>query len=146
MRIKVCCENYESIPAYGLNAAQNMTYSGYKLNGTNSVSGFNTHFDRSKASIVDSQFLNDIKNKHTGFLISVDKVYLNDPLQTIPFEDHGLLLRTPMRFNKKDFVKQPAEFRKVRKIIETFFSQLYDQYNIDQNSAKSFARIATRIL
>ena len=42
--------------------------------------------------------------------------------------------------------QQPAIFRKVRKRIETFFSQLYDQFKIDRNYAKSFNGFATRIL
>ncbi|MBN4081316.1 transposase, partial [Caldithrix abyssi] len=42
--------------------------------------------------------------------------------------------------------KQPAVFRKVRKRIETIFSQLCDQFMIRRNYAKTFQGLATRIL
>lgn len=145
-RIRVCRENYQSIPDYGFCAAQNMTYFGYKLHGVTSVNGVITDFDLSKASMADIHFLNDVKEKYAGSLILGDKAYLSDPLQTELFEEHGLLLKTPKRINQKDYIKQPAVFRKVRKRIETFFSQLVDQFKIDRNYAKSFIGFATRIL
>ncbi|HES59233.1 MAG TPA: IS982 family transposase [Caldithrix sp.] len=145
-RIKICKETYESIPDYGFCAAQNTTYYGYKLHGLTSVNGVITDFDLSKASAADIHFLNDIKEKYTGCLILGDKAYLSDPRQTSLFEENRLLLKTPMRANQKDYVKQPAVFRKVRKRIETFFSQLYDQFKINRNYAKSFSGLATRIL
>lgn len=145
-RLKICRETFESIPDYGFCAAQNLTYFGYKLHGITSVNGVITDFDLSKASIADIHFLNDIRDKYAGCLILGDKAYLSDPMQTSLFEEHRLLLKTPMRANQKDYVKQPAVFRKVRKRIETFFSQLYDQFKIDRNYAKSFAGLATRIL
>jgi hypothetical protein len=62
------------------------------------------------------------------------------------FENHNLILKTPMRTNQKNYVKQPAVFRKVRKRIETAFSQFCDQFNIRKNYAKTFHGLATRIL
>jgi len=145
-RIKICQETFESIPDYGFCAAQNTTYRGYKLHGITSVNGVITDFDLSKASTADIHFLNEIKEKYTGCLILGDKAYLSDPLQSSLFEDHRLLLNTPKRANQKDYIKQPAVFRKVRKRIETLFSQLYDQFKINRNYAKSFVGLATRIL
>ena len=55
-------------------------------------------------------------------------------------------MNTPKRINQKDYVKQLALFRKVRKRIETIFSQLCDQFSIQHNYAKSFQGLATRIL
>ena len=145
-RTKICRETYESNPDYGFCAAQNTTYFGYKLHGITSVNGVITDFDLSKASTADIHFLNDVKEKYTGCLILGDKAYLSNPLQTSLFEEHGLLLKTPKRINQKDYAKQPAIFRKMRKRIETFFSQLYDQFKINRNYAKSFIGLATRIL
>ncbi|MDD5582680.1 MAG: hypothetical protein PHS99_05665 [Candidatus Marinimicrobia bacterium] len=51
-----------------------------------------------------------------------------------------------MRSNQKNYRKQPALFRKVRKQIETLFSQLVDQFVIRVNYAKTFVGLATRIL
>ncbi len=145
-RLKVCKEAYETIPDYGFCAAQNMTYFGYKLHGITSVNGVITDFDLSKASLADIHFLNDVREKYAGCLILGDKAYLSNPMQTELFEEHALLLKTPKRINQKDYIKQPSVFRKVRKRIETFFSQLFDQFKIDRNYAKSFTGFATRIL
>lgn len=145
-RIKICKEAFESVPDYGFCAAQNANYFGYKLHGITSVNGVITDFDLSKASTADIHFINDIKEKYAGCMILGDKGYLSHPMQTSLFEDHKLLLKTPMRVNQKNFVKQPAVFRKVRKRIETFFSQLYDQFKINRNYAKSFKGLATRVL
>ncbi|MBL7087106.1 MAG: transposase, partial [Candidatus Cloacimonetes bacterium] len=71
---------------------------------------------------------------------------LSDELQTELFEKNRLLLNTPMRSNQKRFRKQPAVFRKVRKRIETIFSQLCDQFMIRRNYAKTFIGFATRII
>jgi hypothetical protein len=51
-----------------------------------------------------------------------------------------------MRSNQKNYRRQPALFRKVRKWIETLFSQLVDQFVIRVNYAKTFVGLATRIL
>ncbi len=145
-RVKSCKESFETLPDFGFCAAQNMTYFGYKLHGITSVNGVITDFDLSKASKADIHFLNDLKEKYAGCLILGDKAYLSDPMQTELFEKHSLLIKTPKRINQKDYIQQPAVFRKVRKRIETFFSQMYDQFKIDRNYAKSFKGLATRIL
>lgn len=145
-RIKVCKETYETVPDYGFCAAQTWPIFGYKLHDITSVNGVITDFDLSKASLADIHFLNDVKEKYAGCMILGDKAYLSDPIQTELFEDHGLLIKTPKRINQKDYIKQPAVFRKARKRIETFFSQLFDQFKINRNYAKSFMGFATRIL
>ena len=145
-RIKVCKEDFETAPDYGFCAAQNTTYFGYKLHSITSVNGVITDFDLSKANMADIHFLNDVKEKYTGCMILGDRAYLSNPLQTELFEEPALLIKTPKRINQKDYIKQPAVFRKARKRIETFFSQLFDQFKINRNYAKSFTGFATRVL
>jgi hypothetical protein len=50
------------------------------------------------------------------------------------------------RVNQKDYKPQPYIFRKSRKRIETWFSQLCDQFRIRNNYAKTFEGFKTRIL
>ena len=145
-RARICKQHYESAPAFGYCAAQGLTFYGYKLHSIASLDGVITHFDLSKAHVADIHFLNDVKEHYSQCLLLGDKAYLSDPMQTELFEDYGLLMNTPKRINQKDYVKQPALFRKVRKRIETIFSQLCDQFSIQQNYAKSFQGLATRIL
>jgi hypothetical protein len=145
-RIRICKDDYHTSPSYGFCAAQNSYYYGYKLHGVTTVNGIISSFDLSKAEVADIHYLNDIKDQYSGCMLLGDKAYLSDPMQLELFEDHNLILKTPMRANQKNYVKQPAVFRKVRKRIETAFSQFCDQFKIQKNYAKTFHGLATRIL
>jgi len=145
-RIKICKEHEQTSPAFGYCAAQQQTYYGYKLHGVCTMGGVITDFDLSKANMADIHYLNDIRDSYYDCTLLGDKGYLSDALQTELFEKNNLLLKTPMRSNQKRFRKQPAVYRKVRKRIETIFSQLCDQFMIRRNYAKTFIGLATRIL
>lgn len=145
-RVRVCSEREETAPAYGYCAAQKHTYYGYKLHSVCSLEGVVTDFDLSKANVADIHYLKDIRDQYYSCTLLGDKAYLSNELQTELFERNGMLLNTPMRANQKQFRKQPALFRKVRKRIETIFSQLCDQFMIRRNYAKSFHGLASRIL
>ena len=145
-RIKICKEHEQTSHSFGFCAAQKQTYFGYKLHGVCTMGGVITDFDLSKANMSDIHYVNDIRNQYHDCILLGDKGYLSNELQTELFEKNRLLLKTPMRSNQKHFKKQPAVFRKVRKRIETIFSQLCDQFMIRRNYAKSFIGLATRIL
>ncbi|MBN4081215.1 IS982 family transposase [Caldithrix abyssi] len=131
---------------FGFCAAQQQTYYGYKLHGVCTMGGVITDFDLSKANMADIHYLNDIRDQYHDCILLGDKGYLSNELQTELFEKNRLLLKTPMRSNQKQFKKQPAVFRRVRKRIETIFSQLCDQFMIRRNYAKTFIGLATRVL
>jgi len=145
-RIKICQEHEQTAPAFGYCAAQQQTYYGYKLHGVCTMGGVITDFDLSKANVADIHYLNDLRSQYHDCTLLGDKGYLSDELQTELFEKNRLLLNTPMRSNQKHFIRQPSVFRKVRKRIETIFSQLCDQFMIRRNYAKTFHGFATRIL
>jgi hypothetical protein len=110
------------------------------------VNGVITSFDLAPANVADIHYLQDIKHQYSGCLLLGDKGYLSAPLQTELFQENRLLLKTPMRWNQANFMKQPAVFRKVRKRIETIFSQWCYHFLIRRNYAKTFKGLATRIL
>ncbi|NLA22930.1 MAG: IS982 family transposase, partial [Candidatus Marinimicrobia bacterium] len=145
-RIKICKESIETAPEYGYCAAQNTHYFGYKFHGVCSLNGVITSFDLSKANHADIQYLRDIEPYYANCLMLGDKAYLDSEYQLELFETRGIQLNTPMRSNQKNYRRQPALFRKVRKRIETLFSQLVDQFVIRVNYAKTFVGLATRIL
>jgi len=78
--------------------------------------------------------------------MSGDKADLDSEYQLELFETRGIQLNTPIRSNQKNYQKQPILSRKVRKRIETMFSQLVDQFMIRVNYPKTFVGLATRIL
>ena len=52
----------------------------------------------------------------------------------------------PLRSNQKDQKPVIRILKKIRKMIETVFSQLYDQFMLQRNYAKSFTGFKSRIL
>ncbi len=145
-RLRICREDYDTAPSFGGCASQLKTYFGYKLHTVTSLKGVVTHFAITKAQVADIHFLQHIKPHYRGCTLLGDRAYLSNPLQQELFEKYRLLLHTPLRRNQKNYTKQPAVFRKTRKRIETIFSQLQGQFNIQRNYAKSFGGLATRIL
>lgn len=145
-RVKVCKEQEETAPAFGYCAARQQTFYGYKLHSGCTLAGVVTDFDLSKANVADIHYLSDIRDRYHSCTLLGDKACLRDALQTELFENNRLLLHSPMRANQRHYRKQPALFRRVRKRIETLFSQLCDQFMIRRNYAKSFHGLASRIL
>lgn len=70
----------------------------------------------------------------------------NGELKEMLWNEKRINLEVPYRNNQKD--KKPGLYilRKIRKRIETVFSQLCDQFMIQRNYAKSFPGYKTRIL
>jgi len=94
----------------------------------------------------DIQYLRDIEPLYANCKLIGDKAYLDAEYQLELFQTRGIQLETPMRTNQKDYQKQPFIFRRVRKRIETIFSQFVDQFLIRRNYAKTFLGLSTRIL
>lgn len=145
-RISIFKEEFETAPAFGYCAAQQLTYFGYKLHSIISINGVISSFDLSKANVSDIHYLQDVRDYYKDCTILGDKAYLSNPLQQELFKENKLLINTPMRNNQKDFQKQPAIFRRTRKRIETMFSQFCDYLAIRRNYAKKFNGLAIRIL
>lgn len=145
-RIRICKEYYETAPDYGYCAAQRNTYFGYKLHALCGVSGVFKSLDLSKASIFDVHYLQNVRENISDCILLGDKGYLGKESQLDLFNHAGVRLFTPKRRNQHDYHKYPIVFRRLRKRIETIFSQLCDQFMIQRNYAKSFSGLATRII
>ncbi|MBR9861156.1 IS982 family transposase [bacterium] len=145
-RSKICREHFNSAPDKGFCASQQMFFFGYKLHAICSARGVFQMFDISKASVHDIHYLKDISQQLKDCVLLGDKGYLGAECQLDLFERAQIKLETPSRFNQKTKNRYPYVFRKTRKIIETLFSQLCDQFMIRRNYAKSFDGFKTRIL
>ena len=145
-RVRICKENFDTAPDYGYCAAQRNTYFGYKLHGLCGISGVFKKVDLSKASIADIHYLQDIREDIAKSILLGDKAYLSADIQLDLFQTQGTRLFTPKRMNQKDYQKYPQVFRKLRRRIETLFSQLCDQFMMKRNYAKNFLGLASRII
>ena len=90
-------------------------------------------------------YLKDIKENFKNCELIGDRGYISKELQVDLFNYSNINLSVPMRKNQLDFVKFSYTKSKIRKRIETAFSQLAGQFTINVNFAKSFQGLATRI-
>lgn len=145
-RSTICKEEDFSAPNFGYCASQNLHFYGYKLHNIIGLSGVVQSFDISPASVHDIHFLKDIREQMSDCTLIGDKGYLSAQVQIDLFNYAHIQLDTPMRTNQKDYKPQFSLFKKKRKRIETFFSQLCDQFMIKRNYAKTFEGFKTRII
>ncbi|MBT0573500.1 IS982 family transposase [Riemerella anatipestifer] len=145
-RSKICKEQSYSSPTYGYCASQKLYFYGYKLHAVCSLNGVIKNFDISPASVHDIHYLKDIGEQMRNCTLIGDRGYLSAKVQIDLFNYANIKLDTPMRSNEKDYIPQFSLYKKKRKRIETFFSQLCDQFMIKRNYAKTFEGFKTRII
>ena len=133
-------------PAFGYCAAQKSRYFGFKLHAVCYKNGIFHSYDFSPANIHDVNYLNDIKEKFKNWELIGDRGYTSKELQVDLFNYSNLNLSVPMRKNQHGFVRFSYTKSKIRKRIETAFSQLAGQFTINVNFANSFEGLAVRIL
>ncbi|AZZ58151.1 IS982-like element ISRa1 family transposase [Riemerella anatipestifer] len=145
-RSKICKEQSYSSPTYGYCASQKLYFYGYKLHAVCSLNGVIKNFDISPASVHDIHYLKDIGEQMRNCTLIGDRGYLSAKVQIDLFNYANIKLDTPMRSNQKDYIPQFSLYKKKRKRIEIFFSQLCDQFMIKRNYAKTFEGFKTRII
>ncbi|MBT0571968.1 IS982-like element ISRa1 family transposase [Riemerella anatipestifer] len=145
-RSKICKEQSYSSPTYGYCASQKLYFYGYKLHAVCSLNGVIKNFDISPASVHDIHYLKDSGEQMRNCTLIGDRGYLSAKVQIDLFNYANIKLDTPMRSNQKDYIPQFSLYKKKRKRIETFFSQLCDQFMIKRNNAKTFEGFKTRII
>lgn len=145
-RNKMAKKNEYFAPDKGFCASQNKYYFGYKLHAICSPSGVIQSLDLTKASVHDMKYLKDIGNQFKDCIITGDRGYINKAVKESLFKESGICLEVPYRSNQLD--KKPVLYvlKKIRKRIETVFSQLCDQFMIQRNYAKGFYGFRTRVL
>ena len=102
--------------------------------------------DLTKASVHDVHYLKDVKELFNNCIITGDKGYISRQHQINLFETAGIQIEVPLRNNQTDQKPIIWILKKVRKRIETVFSQLCDQFMIQRIYAKSFTGFKSRIL
>jgi hypothetical protein len=133
----------------GFCAAQQERYFGFKLHATCTLDGVLATIDFTPASVHDVHYLKDIKHNFQNCTIIGDKGYISQQYKTELKEYSNITLLTDARKNQKtvDFI--PKQYKGKRKKIETIFSQLTDQFNIQKNYSKSacgyFSRLMSKI-
>lgn len=138
-------KNIETAPTKGYSAVNKGWYIGYKLHVIIFDNGVVQQSYVSKANVHDINFLKEIENVPSNKLLLGDRAYRSNPLQLDLFEKHQITLKVPFRSNQKDYKKHPKKYKTKRQMIETFFAQMCDQFNLKRNYAKSYEGLLTRL-
>lgn len=138
--------------AYGYCASKKETYYGFKLHVLTTVDGYVTDFVLTPANIDDREAVWELIETYKNITILGDKGYANKYLSPDLEAEKGIQLI----FMKRDNAKKPHPkwlrqlVFKLRRRIETTFSQLTEQLNINKILSKSLlgfiARLRTKIL
>ena len=145
-RNKMGKESAHHSPDKGYCASQKKYFYGYKLHSVCSAAGVIQSLDLTRASVHDVHYLKDVKELFSNCMIIGDKGYISRQQQINLFETAGIELEVPLRSNQKEQKPMMWILKKIRKRIETVFSQLCDQFMIQRNYAKSFTGFKSRIL
>lgn len=131
---------------YGTCPSKKETYFGYKVHAMITLEGYITTFEITPASTDDREGLRDIVEGQSGLVILGDKGYVGETL-TREMSEQGICLMALKRSNSK--ADWPTSVRqlifKLRRRVETVFSQLSEQLNAERVLAKSFQGLCTRL-
>lgn len=145
-RNKMGKESEHYCPDKGYCASQKKYFYGYKLHSVCTASGVIESLDLTKASVHDVHYLKDVQHLLSNCTLTGDKGYIGREHQLNLFETANIQLEVPLRNNQKEGKPVIRVLKKIRKRIETVFSQLCDQFMIQRNYAKSFTGFKSRVL
>lgn len=145
-RCKIGKYDFDKSLNIGYCASQSFHYYGYKLHAVASINGVIHSFDLTKASVHDINYLNDVGIEMGNCTLIGDKAYLSKEIQIDLFANANIALEVPMRVNQENYKPQFPEFKRIRKRIETVFSQLDGQFSLGRNYAKGTDGLFTRVL
>lgn len=141
------CRSFRGYGAdYGKCPSKKETYFGYKVHALITLEGYITAFEITPASTDDREGLRDLVEMQSDLVILGDKGYVGESL-TQELEEKGIFLMALKRSNSKnDWPKSVRQLIfKLRRRVETVFSQLSEQLNAERVLAKSFQGLCTRL-
>ena len=152
-RAKFCrCFKGESAD-YGYCPSKKETYFGYKCHALCTTNGYITDFFLTPASVDDRVAVWDLIEEYGRYLKLIgDKGYTGVDFAQNLWDQKGVLMIALKKNNAKNPDPKPIRQTvfKVRRRIETSFSQLADQFNAENVRAKSlwglFTRLQSKIL
>ena len=127
------------------NALLKKTYFGFKFHALTTVDGFLTDYVITSANVDDRNTVWELCDKYRSIFIIGDKGYINKMLTPELKSERDIDLLFLKRENSRD--NYPKEVRqllfKVRRRIETSFSQLTEQLNLNKVKSKSMLGFMT---
>ncbi len=138
-------KNFETAPAKGYSAITKNWFIGYKLHVIIYDNGVVQQSSLTKGNVHDINFLKEVNHLPKNKVLLGDRAYVSKPLQASLFEDYRVALKVPFRSNQINYKKHPRKLKSKRQMVETFFAQMCDQFQLRRNYAKSFEGLNTRL-
>ena len=139
---------FKDISTYGYCASKKETYFGLKLHALVTTNGFITNFILTAANVDDRDAVFDLIEPNNSIKIIADKGYISNALKSSLAKEKEILLISLKRKNSKfKFEKQLRNaLSKTRRRVETTFSQLAEQFNMNRVLAKSKWGLMIRVV
>jgi IS5 family transposase len=138
-------QSFDTAPAKGYSAVNRSWFIGYNLHVIIFENGVVQQSSLTKAGVHDINFLKALEHLPNGKQLLGDKAYRSMPLQGELFEKFEVKLKVPFRINQHDYKRHPRRYRRKRQMVETFFAQMTDQFNVKRNYAKSYDGLQARL-
>ena len=147
-RAHFCKTFRDSGATYSKNPSKKQTYFGYKVHVLTTLYGAIKAFEITAANADERCALYDLSQViNFRCVILGDKGYVSEPLENT-LKEQGQILLALKRKNARE--PHPEDLQrmifKTRRRIETTFSQLTEQFNVERVLAKSFAGLCVRLL
>lgn len=145
-------KRFRDISSYGYCASKKESYYGLKLHALVTLDGYITDIELTAANVDDREVLWELLPNNYQSTVLADKGYTGDRLSADIQTEKGITLLALKRNNsKKPYPKALRNWiSKHRRRIETSFSQLVEQFHINEVLANSLdglkARIQSKIL
>lgn len=138
-------QTFDTAPAKGYSAVSRSWFIGYKLHVIIYDNGVVQQSGLTKGNVHDINFLKEIDTLPEGKVLLGDKAYRSRPLQMDLFEKFEVKLKVPFCSNQHAYKRHPKKYRRKRQMVETFFAQMTDQFNVKRNYAKSYEGLQARL-
>lgn len=145
-RARYCRSFRENGANYGKCPSKKETYFGFKVHVLITLEGYITAFEITPASTDDREGLRDLVETRPGLTVFGDKGYTGETLFE-EMREKGICLMSLKPSNYK--TNWPRKLRqlifRLRRRVETVFSQLSEQMNAEKVLAKSYRGLCTRL-
>jgi hypothetical protein len=138
-------KNFETAPAKGCSAVNRGYFIGYKLHVVIFDNGVVQQSAVTKENVHDINYLKYVNHLPSGKLLLGYRAYRSNLLQMDLFEKFDIKLKVPFRINQRDYKKHPKRYKSKRQMIETFFAQMCDHFNLKRNYAKCYEGVVARL-
>ena len=142
------CKTFRGYGAdYGKCPSKKETYYGYKVHALITLEGYIASFEITPASTDDRKGLRDLTDHWSNVTILADKGYAGKNMRHEMLEKNICLFALKRSNSKENWPRSIRQLIfKLRRRVETVFSQLSGQLNAERGLARSFQGLCTRLV